>query len=104
MCLDAAPTAVHAHDRGGARKTMRGFYWVIDGLVAGCPRPGGRERGHPFERKKDGRSEEGEKLDQELTWLEEQGVGAVLSMTKGHWPPTSWRNIPSQSCICQCQT
>ena len=61
---------------------MRGFYWVIDGLLAGCPRPGGRERGHPFESKKAGLSEEGDRLDDELTWLEEQGVGAVLSMTE----------------------
>ena len=61
---------------------MRGFYWVIDGLLAGCPRPGGRERGNPCERKKEGLSEEGERLDEELTWLEEQGVGAILSMTE----------------------
>ena len=61
---------------------MHGFYWVIDGVLAGCPRPGGRERGNPFEGKKEGWSEEGERLDEELTWLEEQGVGAVLSMTE----------------------
>src|SRR6266700_2246231 len=61
---------------------MRGFYWVIDGLLAGCPRPGGRESGNPFESKKAGLSEEGARLDDELTWLEEHGVGAVLSMTE----------------------
>jgi len=61
---------------------MHGFYWVIEGVLAGCPRPGGRERGNPFERKKEGRSEEGDRLDDELTWLEERGVGAVLSMTE----------------------
>jgi atypical dual specificity phosphatase len=61
---------------------MHGFYWMIDGLLAGCPRPGGRGRGHPFERKKAGLSEEGDRLDDDLTWLEEQGVGAVLSMTE----------------------
>jgi hypothetical protein len=61
---------------------MRGFYWVIDGLLAGCPCPGGRERGKPFKSKQEGLSEEGERLDDELTWLEEHGVGAVLSMTE----------------------
>jgi atypical dual specificity phosphatase len=61
---------------------MRGFYWVIDGVLAGCPRPGGRERGNPFESKKEGRSEEGARLDEDLTWLEGQGIGAVLSMTE----------------------
>ena len=61
---------------------MRDFYWVIDGMLAGCPRPGGRETGNPFKRKKEGLSEEGERLDEELTWLEAHGVGAILSMTE----------------------
>jgi len=61
---------------------MRGFYWVIDGLLAGCPRPGGRDRGNPFESKKEGPSEEHDRLNDDLTWLEEQGIGAVLSMTE----------------------
>jgi hypothetical protein len=73
---------MHAHAREGARKSMRGFYWVIEGWLAGCPRPGGRERGNPFESKKAGLSEEGDRLDDALTWLEEHGVGAVLSMTE----------------------
>lgn len=67
---------------GGTRKTMRGFYWVIEGLLAGCPRPGGRDRSNPFESKKDGLPEEGNRLDADLTWLEEQGIGAVLSLTE----------------------
>jgi atypical dual specificity phosphatase len=62
---------------------MRGFYWVIDGLLAGCPRPGGREaRGHPCGSKKAGLAEEGDRLDDALTWLEAHGVGAILSMTE----------------------
>jgi atypical dual specificity phosphatase len=60
---------------------MRGFYWVIDGLLAGCPRPGGRERSNPFEGRKDD-SETDHRLDEDLTWLEEQGIGAVLSLTE----------------------
>src|SRR5215813_3187423 len=61
---------------------MRGFYWLIAGWLAGCPRPGGWERGHPYERTKAGLSEEGGRLDADLTWLEAHGVGAVLSMTE----------------------
>ena len=55
---------------------------MIEGWLAGCPRPGGWGRGHPCERTKAGRSEEGERLDDALTWLEAHGVGAVLSMTE----------------------
>jgi atypical dual specificity phosphatase len=61
---------------------MRGFYWVIAGLLAGGPRPGGRGRGHPVERKTARRSAEGDRLEADLTWLEEHGIGAVLSMTE----------------------
>ena len=52
------------------------------GWRAARVRGAGRERGSPFARKKEGLSEEGERLDEELTWLEEHGVGAVLSMTE----------------------
>jgi atypical dual specificity phosphatase len=61
---------------------MRGFYWVIEGLLAGCPRPGGRSRGNPFEGKKEALAEDEERLNDDLTWLEEQGIGAVLSLTE----------------------
>jgi atypical dual specificity phosphatase len=61
---------------------MRGFYWLIEGMLAGCPRPGGRDRSNPFESKKETLPEEGNQLDDDLTWLEEQGIGAVLSLTE----------------------
>jgi hypothetical protein len=51
------------------RKTMRGFYWLIEGLLAGCPRPGGRGRSNPFERSKEILTEENNQLDDDLTWL-----------------------------------
>jgi atypical dual specificity phosphatase len=61
---------------------MRGFYWLIDGQLAGCPRPGGRDVGNPFERKNDAVLEQTNRLDDDLAWLEEQGIGAVLSLTE----------------------
>ena len=61
---------------------MRGFYWLIEGLLAGCPRPGGRDSGNPFERSKETLPKEGSKLDDDLAWLKEQGIGAILSLTE----------------------
>jgi atypical dual specificity phosphatase len=61
---------------------MRGFYWVIEGLLAGCPRPGGRSRSNPFERNQEAQTEDDKRLDDDLAWLEEQGIGAVLSLTE----------------------
>ncbi len=73
---------------------MRGFYWVIDGLLAGCPRPGGRERSNPFENKKEP-SEADHRLDDDLTWLEEQGIGAVLSLTETPLAAETLANHPN---------
>lgn len=53
---------------------MDGFYWLIEGALAGCPRPGSRRRW--------GRSV----LAEDLTWLREQGIGAVLSLTEEPLP------------------
>lgn len=58
---------------------MRGFYWLIEGALAGCPRPGGglAMRG--------GAATDEEALaalGADLAWLREQGIGAVLSMTE----------------------
>lgn len=61
---------------------MRGFYWLIEGLLAGCPRPGGRDRSNPFESKREALPEEGSRLDDDLAWLKEQGIDAVLSLTE----------------------
>jgi protein-tyrosine phosphatase len=61
---------------------MRGFYWLIDGRLAGCPRPGGRDNGNPFKSKEDIPAGEVDRLDEDLTWLKQQGIGAVLSLTE----------------------
>jgi atypical dual specificity phosphatase len=58
---------------------MRGFYWLIEGALAGCPRPGGgvaMRGGAPID------EEALTALDADLAWLREQGIGAVLSMTE----------------------
>jgi atypical dual specificity phosphatase len=51
---------------------MDGFYWLIENELAGCPRPGSRR----------GRAAEGDALDADLAWLQERGIGAILSMTE----------------------
>ncbi|MDP9470276.1 MAG: dual specificity protein phosphatase family protein [Chloroflexota bacterium] len=53
---------------------MRGFYWLIEGALAGCSRPGYR---HMVA----GSSVEAA-LDEDLGWLKRQGIEAVLSLTE----------------------
>lgn len=55
------------HMAGDGR--MRSFYWLIDGELAGCGRPGGHR-------------DDAELLERDLSWLREQGIGAVLSLTE----------------------
>ncbi|MBF6589724.1 MAG: dual specificity protein phosphatase family protein [Ktedonobacterales bacterium] len=50
---------------------MRGFYWLIEGTLAGCALPGGR-----------GRDRGGATLEDDLAWLRGQGIGALLSLTE----------------------
>ena len=59
---------------------MRGFYWLIDGVLAGCSRPGARGRREATGPEADAA------LDDDLAWLRERGVGAVLSMTETPLP------------------
>ncbi len=58
---------------------MQGFYWLIVGRLAGCPRPGSRRGGKPGDvTPKDAQSA----LDDDLAWLRARGIGAVLSLTE----------------------
>lgn len=60
--------------------SIPGFYWLISGVLAGCSRPGARDRwssGAPGGSPRDSRA-----LHDELAWLCEQGIGAVLSLTE----------------------
>jgi atypical dual specificity phosphatase len=57
---------------------MQGFYWLIEGRLAGCPRPGSRRSG-----RSDAPPEEAQAaLDEDLAWLRGRGIGAVLSLTE----------------------
>lgn len=47
------------------------FYWLVPGCLAGCSRPGGRHATG---------------LDEDLQWLKEQGIGAVISLTESPLP------------------
>lgn len=57
---------------------MDGFYWLIPGVLAGCPRPGAR-RGRADPR---GGGNGVETLDADLAWLAGQGIRALLSLTE----------------------
>lgn len=64
---------------------MDRFYWLEDGRLAGCSRPGGAGTGSPGW---NGRgadsvaSDEVARLDEDLSWLGAQGIGALLSLTE----------------------
>lgn len=57
---------------------MHGFYWLIEGLLAGCPRPGSPRRGQ----QRDRTANDTHALDDDLAWLRGQGIGALLSLTE----------------------
>ncbi|MGI8643347.1 MAG: dual specificity protein phosphatase family protein [Thermomicrobiales bacterium] len=50
---------------------MDGFYWLEPGALAGCGRPGSRYR-----------ADVAKALEQDLSFLEDQGIGAVLTLTE----------------------
>lgn len=56
-----------------------GFYWLLDGALAGCGRPGRWSR-------RDGEGADPAAataaLDEDLFWLRGQGIGAVLTLTE----------------------
>jgi hypothetical protein len=77
----------------GRGVAMRGFYWLIEGLLAGCGRPGHRGRGRAAGRAMPpampGEADRADTvvtpldpLDEDLAWLASQGIGAVLSLTE----------------------
>lgn len=67
---------------GHAERRMRimvRFFWVIEGELAGCSRPGGA-----VDWRGQARTEQAimEQLDQDVRWLRGKGIGAVLSLTE----------------------
>ncbi len=73
---------------------MRGFYWLIDGVLAGSSCPGGWPiRGAEVE--------PAPALDADLGWLRERGIGAILSLTEDPLPAgvlgrhdLTWQHLP----------
>lgn len=59
---------------------MQGFYWLIEGWLAGCPRPGSRRGGRPRDAVPDER--DAAALAEDLAWLRARGIGALLSLTE----------------------
>jgi atypical dual specificity phosphatase len=55
---------------------MDGFYWMIPGRLAGMSRPGRQGRAEGTR----------ESIAQDLAWLRDQGVGAILSLTETPLP------------------
>ena len=55
---------------------MQGFYWLIEDELAGCGLPG---RGRPVAWSERARQDS---LDEDLEWLRERGIGAVLTLTE----------------------
>ena len=56
---------------------MRGFYWLIEGVLAGCARPGARLGVFPGAPAA---------IAADLAWLRERSVGAILSLTETPLP------------------
>jgi atypical dual specificity phosphatase len=65
---------------------MQNFYWLIDGELAGCGRPG--QRDHMARPDGSGASPTGEPeaLEADLEWLRSRGIGALLSLTETPLP------------------
>lgn len=64
---------------GGILREMERFYWLINEVLAGCGRPGGSGRGEP----------DPDQVDNDLSWLERQGIGALLTLTEVPLPASA---------------
>jgi atypical dual specificity phosphatase len=60
---------------------VHGFYWLVEGELAGCGRPGGpgTERA---DRRRAAEADDPARIDADLAWLKGQGIRAVLSLTE----------------------
>lgn len=64
---------------------MQRFYWLVEGVLAGCSRPGKPESEHGPERPDIVPAmtpEMAEALDRDLALLRSKGIGAILSLTE----------------------
>lgn len=65
---------------------VHGFYWLIEGELAGCGRPGGPGAERPDGRHATDHQQAAERLPDDLDWLKRQGIGAILSLTETPLP------------------
>ncbi|MGH2505376.1 MAG: protein-tyrosine phosphatase family protein [Ktedonobacterales bacterium] len=77
---------------------VRNFFWLYQGAIAGSARPGGEMSLHGSI--PPGKTQ-GEALDDDLLWLRDQGIGAVLSLTETPLPAATldrlelaWLHLP----------
>lgn len=76
----------HQNERERLAGMLPGFYWLIDGAIAGCSRPGVTETPGRRSWQDDGpgqaQADAGDALEQDLMWLRRQGIRAVLTLTE----------------------
>lgn len=70
---------------------MESFYWLVEGALAGCGRPGGPDgRIRPWRSGRDISDAEEQRarlmLENDLAWLTSHGIGAVLTLTETPLP------------------
>ncbi|HEX6508872.1 MAG TPA: dual specificity protein phosphatase family protein [Chloroflexota bacterium] len=58
---------------------MQRFYWLVDGVLAGCSLPGASPSGRDGAQARAGGNQD---LRNDLVWLRTQDIGAVLSLTE----------------------
>ena len=61
---------------------MHTFYWLVEGTLAGCSRPGGRARLLDA----GARAGDAAALDEDLAWLRAHGIDALLTLTESPLP------------------
>ncbi len=55
------------------------FYWLVEDVLAGCSRPGGTARNREASLPPEATAQQ---LDEDLTWLRDHSIGAVLTLTE----------------------
>jgi atypical dual specificity phosphatase len=61
---------------------MDRFYWLIEGEIAGCSRPGGSNRSAASTSTDQSAKSPTDQLDQDLIWLRGQDINSVLTLTE----------------------
>ena len=69
----------------GLESMVSRFYWLIDGQLAGCARPG-QYRSDPHDASGGSETGAAAALDRDIAWLRCQGIRAVLSLTETPLP------------------